>query len=160
MPSNTSLEERDEAVPSKQTSFQQKTAKVKDLFSIPAPVKALFDTVPVLTYPPNNLPQRAPKPARIPSLYVFIDEKDAAAGRPSYNPSCLKWQVRKAKINTSMERFLILFVGIPEHSRHKPPSSPLQQPRLPHRRPPLPPPSLRLSTHPVQQTRAIRRKAG
>lgn len=68
-------------------------SRVQDIFSIPAPLKKLFDRVPVLIYPPNELPQRAPKPSRVPSLYVFSSERDSAAGRPSFNPSCLKWQV-------------------------------------------------------------------
>jgi len=55
-------------------------------------VKKLFDLVPVLTYPPNDLPQRAPKPTKLPSLYVFSKPEDVALGRPSFNPSCLKWQ--------------------------------------------------------------------
>ncbi|RDW62741.1 hypothetical protein BP5796_11043 [Coleophoma crateriformis] len=75
------------------TSFSQQSTKVKDLFSIPPPLKKLFDKVPVLVYSPNPLPQRTPKSARIPSLYVFSTAKDAAAGRPSFNPTCLKWQV-------------------------------------------------------------------
>jgi metaxin len=75
-----------------QSSFLRQTRRVRDFFSIPAPVKKLFDLVPVLVYTPNELPQRAPKPARIPSLYVFSNQEDAAAGRPSFNPSCLKWQ--------------------------------------------------------------------
>ncbi|RDW82082.1 hypothetical protein BP6252_03194 [Coleophoma cylindrospora] len=74
------------------TSFSQQSTKVKDLFSIPPPLKKLFDKVPVLVYSPNPLPQRTPKSARIPSLYVFSTPKDAAAGRPSFNPTCLKWQ--------------------------------------------------------------------
>lgn len=65
------------------------------VFSIPSPIKWLFDRVPVVVYPQNSLPQRAPKSSRIPSLYVFSSGKDAAAGRPSFNPSCLKWQVSK-----------------------------------------------------------------
>ena len=76
-----------------QTSLGRQSRKVRDFFSIPPPVKILFDKVPVVTYAPNPLPQRAPKPGRIPSLYVFGTEKDAAAGKPSFNPSCLKWQV-------------------------------------------------------------------
>jgi metaxin len=76
-----------------QTSFGRQSRNVRDFFSIPQPVKKLFDQVPVVTYPPNQLPQRAPRPARIPSLYVFSKEEDAAAGKPSFNPSCLKWQV-------------------------------------------------------------------
>ncbi|KUJ18420.1 uncharacterized protein LY89DRAFT_706892 [Mollisia scopiformis] len=75
-----------------QSSFSRQTRKVRDLFSIPPPVKKLFDRVPIVVYAPNQLPQRAPKPARIPSLYVFSTSHDAAAGKPSFNPSCLKWQ--------------------------------------------------------------------
>ncbi|KAH7356848.1 hypothetical protein BKA65DRAFT_579945 [Rhexocercosporidium sp. MPI-PUGE-AT-0058] len=84
----------DEQVPSDgpSSSFARQTGKVRDLFSIPAPIKKLFDLVPVVVYPANPLPQRAPKSTRIPSLYVFSKGRDAAAGRPSVNPSCLKWQ--------------------------------------------------------------------
>jgi len=80
-----------------QSSFERSTSKVRDFFSIPAPLKQLFDLVPIVTYPPNQLPLRAPKSARIPTLYVFSKDQDAAAGRPSFNPSCLKWQVRVVK---------------------------------------------------------------
>jgi hypothetical protein len=82
-----------EAADENRSSFSKSTRRVRDFFLIPAPIKQLFDLVPVLTYPPNQLPLRAPKPARIPSLYVFSKDQDAAAGRPSFNPSCLKWQV-------------------------------------------------------------------
>jgi metaxin len=75
------------------SAFQKQTRLVQDLFAIPLPVKKLFDRVPLVTYPPNQLPQRTPKSSRIPSLYVFSTEHDAAAGRPSFNLSCLKWQV-------------------------------------------------------------------
>lgn len=90
MPPKESEEVED---PSQSSSFNRQTQKVRDFFSIPAPLKKLFDQVPVVTYAPNHLPQRAPKPSRIPSLYVFAHAGDAAAGRPSFNPSCLKWQV-------------------------------------------------------------------
>jgi metaxin len=93
----TDKREGENAVP--QTSFSRQTSKVRDLFSIPAPIKTLFDLVPVVVYPSNELPQRAPKPARIPTLYVFTTKEDAVAGKPSFNPSCLKWQVRMAKGN-------------------------------------------------------------
>ena len=81
--------------PTSQASFpfQKQTRTARDLFSVPLPVKKLFDKVPVVTYPPNHLPQRAPKITRIPSLYVFSTNGDAAAAKPSFNPSCLKWQV-------------------------------------------------------------------
>lgn len=66
----------------------------RKFFSIPSPVRILFDKVPVIVYPQNELPQRSGRSARIPSLYVFSTKEDAEAGRPSFNPSCLKWQVR------------------------------------------------------------------
>ncbi|KAG0646177.1 Metaxin-1 [Hyphodiscus hymeniophilus] len=84
------LEEVEDSAQS--SPFTRRTQKVRSFFSIPAPVKTLFDQVPILTYPANHLPQRAPKPSRIPTLYVFAREGDAPAGRPSFNPSCLKWQ--------------------------------------------------------------------
>jgi metaxin len=80
------------------TSFSQRTRNLTALFSIPTPLKKLFDLVPVVVYPPNQLPQRAPKSSRVPSLYVFSTEQGAAAGRPSFNPSCLKWQVSTLKV--------------------------------------------------------------
>jgi metaxin len=88
----------EKTVAEEQSSFSRSTRNVRDFFSIPTPVKHLFDLVPVVTYPPNQLPLRAPKPARIPSLYVFTKDQDAAAGRPSFNPSCLKWQVGVVKV--------------------------------------------------------------
>ncbi|KAK2625611.1 hypothetical protein QTJ16_004923 [Diplocarpon rosae] len=75
-----------------QTSFSGQTGIVRGFFSIPLPIRKLFDQVPVVVYAANPLPQRAPKSVRIPSLYVFSNSQDAAAGRPSFNPSCLKWQ--------------------------------------------------------------------
>lgn len=86
---------------SSSTAFKMQVNRVRNLFSIPAPVKSLFDKVPVLTYPPNELPRRTPRPSRLPSLYVFIGDEDAAAGRPSFNPGCLKWQVRHVENSVS-----------------------------------------------------------
>ncbi|KAH8687496.1 putative mitochondrial outer membrane protein [Tricladium varicosporioides] len=90
MPPTNSAQDEDTTSP--QTSFSRQTSRVRNFFSVPAPVKTLFNSVPILTYPPNELPQRAPKSTRIPILYVFSTKEDAAAGRPSFNPSCLKWQ--------------------------------------------------------------------
>ncbi|KAK7737925.1 hypothetical protein SLS53_006303 [Cytospora paraplurivora] len=59
---------------------------------IPAPLQRLFDAVPLVTYPPNELPYRSPAATDLPTLHVFISEQDAARGLPSFNPSCLKWQ--------------------------------------------------------------------
>ena len=63
-------------------------------FAIPAPVRALFNQFPLRVYDSEPLPSRAPELVRPrPALYVFIgDRHDADLGRPSFNPSCLKWQ--------------------------------------------------------------------
>ncbi|KAB8290657.1 hypothetical protein EYC80_008298 [Monilinia laxa] len=84
-----------------QSNFTRQKNAVTDFFTIPRPVKNLFDKVPVITYPGNELPQRSPgankrsdQDARLPSLYVFCreDDEELSEGRPSFNPGCLKWQ--------------------------------------------------------------------
>ncbi|CAN8106355.1 unnamed protein product [Discula destructiva] len=60
--------------------------------AIPRPLQRLFDSVPLVTYPPNELPYRSPAPSDLPALHVFITQEGADWGLPSYNPSCLKWQ--------------------------------------------------------------------
>ena len=63
------------------------------IFTIPPPLKRLFDTFPLVTYPANQLPLRAPRNRHQHALYVFTTADGAVSGAPSYNPSCLKWQV-------------------------------------------------------------------
>jgi len=60
--------------------------------SIPPAIKTLFDQFPITTYAANEPPQRAPKFSRTPDLYIFSSDENVAAGRPSFNPGCLKWQ--------------------------------------------------------------------
>ena len=69
------------------------------LVEIPPPVKRLFDSVPLIIYPkPNELPVRAKAFKRHSDgqnvLCVFTTRKDAEDRNPSFNPGCLKWQVR------------------------------------------------------------------
>ncbi|KOS21601.1 Metaxin-1 [Escovopsis weberi] len=60
--------------------------------TIPRPIRHLFDLFPLTTLPAEPLPARAPPRSRArPALYVF-GRGDPSAGRPSFNPSCLKWQ--------------------------------------------------------------------
>src|SRR6266568_2832283 len=65
----------------------------RSIFTIPPPLKRLFDTFPLVTYPANELPLRAPRNRHQHALYVFTTADGAVSGAPSYNPSCLKWQV-------------------------------------------------------------------
>lgn len=64
------------------------------IFRIPAPLKRVFDKFPLVQYAENEFPLRAPKGKDQHVLHVFTTEKDAKDGRPSFNPGCLKWQVR------------------------------------------------------------------
>lgn len=66
----------------------------RSIFDVPAPIKQLFDRFPLLTYSTNHLPHRAPNQRKDHVLYVFTTDAHAAQGAPSFNPACLKWQVR------------------------------------------------------------------
>ncbi|CAD6499471.1 BgTH12-03587 [Blumeria graminis f. sp. triticale] len=61
-------------------------------FSIPGPIRSLFDKVPIILYPPNRLPSGPSRYSQTPLLFVYTTAPDAIAGRPSFNPGCLKWQ--------------------------------------------------------------------
>ena len=98
------------------TKLTKPTSKPDFPISIPRPLKKLFDRFPLVSYPPNELPMRAPLDRRRlyksrsrqyevygreslieedrHKLYVFTSEKGAEQGWPSFNPGCLKWQVR------------------------------------------------------------------
>lgn len=65
----------------------------RSFFSVPAPIKVLFDKFPLVTYPANDVPQRIPSQRRDNHLFVFTDAAGARHGKPSFNPQCLKWQV-------------------------------------------------------------------
>ncbi|ORY19500.1 hypothetical protein BCR34DRAFT_552242 [Clohesyomyces aquaticus] len=62
------------------------------IFAVPAPIKRLFDQFPLVTYPANDLPLRAPQNRDRHVLYIFATADGAESGAPSYNPACLKWQ--------------------------------------------------------------------
>jgi hypothetical protein len=70
----------------------------RSIFDVPAPIKQLFDRFPLVTYPINHLPQRAPQHRNAPILHIFTTTEGASIGAPSYNPACLKWQVWKTDI--------------------------------------------------------------
>ncbi|KAJ6780278.1 hypothetical protein PWT90_08466 [Aphanocladium album] len=77
------------------------------LFSAPAPIKSLFKSFPLAVHPAEELPARAPAADdAIPRLYVFAREADAQRGLPSYNPSCLKWQLHTLYVNEANDTLL------------------------------------------------------
>lgn len=89
-PSTRKAAENDAAQPKRAAT----PLKRPSIFAIPEPVKRVFNNFPLTTYEPNELPARAPKQRDEPTLHVFATPEDASRGRPSFNPGCLKWQVR------------------------------------------------------------------
>lgn len=79
--------------PGSTSTVTSPAARRTDWFAIPAPLARLFRVFPLVTYPPNELPIRSPSDRSLPALHVFASDDDARHGRPSFNPSCLKWQV-------------------------------------------------------------------
>lgn len=108
---------------------------------IPRPLQRVFDSVPLVIYPANDLPSRSPTDhpddSSLPTLHVFTTARDAARGWPSFNPSCLKWQA------------YLRFAGVPHRlapsTNHASPTG-----SLPFLLPPLPSaPAARLDTRPL-----------
>ena len=73
----------------------------KNAFRLPKPLKELFEKFPLVTYAANSDPLGAPSSRNKHTLYVFTSEKGAIDGAPSFNPSCLKWQVSSLLLLTS-----------------------------------------------------------
>ena len=66
------------------------------IFSVPRPIKRVFDAFPL----PRLPAQRPPRPAAAAraaasghALFLWTMPEDAEARRASFNPGCLKWQV-------------------------------------------------------------------
>ncbi|KAL4960272.1 putative mitochondrial outer membrane protein (Sam35) [Aspergillus stella-maris] len=83
----------DQPVPVEQRpDNRREPRRVRDFFSVPAPVKRVFDRFPLVTYPANDLPHHSKSARQGNQLFVFTDAAGARRGRPSFNPQCLKWQ--------------------------------------------------------------------
>lgn len=63
------------------------------IFAVPAPLKRIFDQFPLVTYSENDLPITSPGRRQGHALYIFTTSHDAQLDLPSFNPTCLKWQV-------------------------------------------------------------------
>ena len=92
--------------PEDRTMPDNVVTRTRDMFSVPAPIKRIFDRFPLITYAPNDLPQRPGANPQGNRLFVFTDTAGARRGRPSFNPQCLKWQVGPSWMVT------LLLVGI------------------------------------------------
>ncbi|KAH8725920.1 hypothetical protein GQ44DRAFT_615044 [Phaeosphaeriaceae sp. PMI808] len=82
----------DENRENSQPNHSQLRPTSRSIFAVPTPIKQLFDKFPLVTYPVNELPQRAPRNRNTHVLYVFSTNEGVNRGLPSYNPACLKWQ--------------------------------------------------------------------
>lgn len=125
--------------PPPQPQKPAKRSALSSITTVPAPVKRLFDKFPLVTYAANELPHRAPRERQRPQLYIFTTEDGAQRGEPSFNPSCLKWQVRHPHLPPKLERTKELTGGVGR--RHTLNSAELISSRL--RRVTMPPPAVR-----------------
>ena len=89
-PSRASMTQNAGGPPAVSWTQQQQSS----IFRIPTSLKRVFDKFPLVQYDENELPLRAPKDKSQHVLHVFTTDKDAREGKPSFNPGCLKWQVR------------------------------------------------------------------
>lgn len=85
-----------------QESMTENAQNQYSIFSIPAPLRELFDRFPVATYPSNDLPLRSHLTLRkeingdkqpIGKLFIWTTKEGARQNAASFNPTCLKWQV-------------------------------------------------------------------
>lgn len=67
-------------------------------FATPQPIKRLFNKFPLVVYSSNEPPQRTAKQRDRHALYIFTSQDGASNGAASFNPGCLKWQVRLTSI--------------------------------------------------------------
>ena len=67
----------------------------RDKLGIPEPVKRVFRKFPLTTYSENELPCTAPDQRHVHSLWVWTTAEGARRNDVSFNPKCLKWQVRE-----------------------------------------------------------------
>ena len=63
------------------------------LLAVPAPIRRVFARFPLTTYTSNPLPQRSKRRTSEHHLFVFRELGDKE--HLSFNPACLKWQVRQ-----------------------------------------------------------------
>jgi hypothetical protein len=70
------------------------SARPSSYFTAPEPIRQLFEKVPLITYPANDLPHRSRRQKTQHVLHMFTTAYGARMDSPSFNPSCLKWQVR------------------------------------------------------------------
>lgn len=78
--------------PRKQYQRAPPSKQQSSWFSLPAPIRQIFDTFPLVTYNENELPQRMPKARHEHTLHIFTLDHGDNPWNFSPNPACLKWQ--------------------------------------------------------------------
>ena len=96
---NSTSDSRQDAPPYQRQAITHK----RSFFSIPPTVKHVFDKFPLITYDENDLPLWAPTSRQENVLHVFVSEEGSRKGRPSFNPTCLKWQVGYLRLGSTKE---------------------------------------------------------
>jgi len=83
----------------KRRNTLQRQGPMASFFTAPEPIQKLFSKVPLVNYPANELPHRSRRCLSDNVLYIFTTESGARMDAPSFNPGCLKWQVRRQLIH-------------------------------------------------------------
>ena len=125
-------EQRATANSSTAAPAQARSRDWRDVFTLPAPVKRVFEKFPLVTYPANEHPLRAPRQQEQHTLYIFTTEDDAEQKAPSFNPTCLKWQVSRTNTPppSDCRRSHALHSGLLAVMRYKFPYGRFKQPCL------------------------------
>jgi hypothetical protein len=100
----------------KHESPERRTQRSLSLFSIPPPLKLLFDRVPLITYEANEQPSRSSNLLHglDHKLFIWTSSKGAENDAASFNPSCLKWQVGSPSLlSTTYLQRLTFVEGLP-----------------------------------------------
>ena len=68
-------------------------AMTRPWLPIPSPVRRLFTSFPLQTFPPSSLPSSCPNPTeQVPRLFIYANNS-LDVNIPSWDAQCLKWQV-------------------------------------------------------------------
>jgi hypothetical protein len=95
----------------KRRTASQRSASKTSFFTAPEPIQRLFRKVPLITYPADELPHRSRRHQSDNVLYIFTTESGVRMDTPSFNPGCLKWQVREHHVHIGDEAHKVLRIS-------------------------------------------------
>ncbi|EXJ65858.1 uncharacterized protein A1O5_11099 [Cladophialophora psammophila CBS 110553] len=88
----TDTDTKDKSATRPKTQKSSPSSSSSSSWSLPQPIRRIFDRFPLVTYPANPLPQRVPRHRHENILCIFQSDEPTSRDGPSFNPSCLKWQ--------------------------------------------------------------------